>query len=812
MPVATPDSYTFTPGVPLYAGLPTPTGDVLLTTLSLVNTSGSTQASNFVSPMFGQPFKQGEMPSGDYPQFQLTDGTPCPATIWGVTNWPDGSMKWCGAMIHVPTTIAGSSTLTINVLSGGSAPSASSRGTSDFTAADLKTELTGITNLSGVWTASLNTAITDATEIVVIGDGPAGKVYRIGGGFKQSGSAHGQMHCWHYAAALQNSSAGLLGLRYLGRIAQPWTDITSPAVAKRDFTAVLKSGATTVRILQGVDASEAVQGTITLPHYASVYTCGIDAKWDFVQGGGSASADCTVRVVQDKTYFVKSRMVPPYDVALSITDQGSINYVPMCSGGMTRATGSTGEREDIGVFPSWFSRHIIAPTVNTERHVRVAGLATGGWRTGLRVSSTLMPPAVHDVQASYTGLGTVQPSYRYWDSPFNVGVNPIPTGHLWLEEYDGHHRAQGSYFPYLLTGEPQFLDQLQEQANSFIMIIPPGNGTEWKTTLPINGGTKLGAFQSRDPFISTTSFKTSGLLFRQDLSRYAAWMLRDVAEAAAISPTVCPKGTAIKSYFTDSVEQNYAAWLSYISFMATSYREDGLFGLLSTEINPIDAPWCQGYLCNSLAHQYAITGSTNALATATHFAKFWAAINGYIDIAAGASLNASTFFTNNDRIERIEDMVFQITDCTLTYDAATNTISKSGANSGFSVTNGDVLGVDPARISTAGARDRMYAVNSTGSTFQLSLTPGGSVVDITSNGNHVNPFMAVQNFSPRFSYENATSSQGYIANIRGAMRHLEAVGISLVNPARVNADARIVTAGTTFTSDPKNAMTASYPA
>lgn len=805
-------SYPGTPGTTLYAGLPTPSVGGLITTLSLVNTSGSTQAADFVSPMFGHPFVEGDLPAGEYPAFTLTDDTPVAATVYSDVAWGDDSKKFCGVILRSPASIAGSGTQTINVNSAGSAPAASARTLSDLNAADLKIELTGSSNLSGVWTASLNTAITDATDIVVIGDGPAGKVYRIGGPFKQSGAAHGQLYCWHYAAILQDTSGNLMGIRYLGRVAQPFTDITSPAVAKREFTAVLKSGATTIRTLQGVNASESVQGTITLPHYASIYTCGTDGKWDFVQGGGSASADCTVRVVQDKTYFVKSRMVPPYDVSLSITDQASINYVPMCSGGMTRATGSTGEREDIGIFPSWYARHIIAPTVNTERHVRVAGLASGGWRTGLRASTTLMPPAVHDTQPSYTGLGTVQPTYRYWDAPFAVGVNPIPSGHLWLEEYDGHHRAQGSYFPYLLTAEPQFLDQLQEQANSFILIIPPGNGTEWKTTLPINGGTKLGAFQSRDPFISTTSYKTSGLLFRQDLTRYAAWMLRDVAEAAAISPTVCPKGTAIKSYFTDSVEQNYAAWLSYISFMATSYREDGLFGLLSTEINPIDAPWCQGYLCNSLAHQYAITGSANALATATHFAKFWAAINGYIDIAAGASLNASTFFTNNDRIERIEDMVFQITDCTLTYDAATNTISKSGANSGFSVTNGDVLGVDPARISTAGARDRMYAVNSTGATWQLSLTPGGSVVDITSNGNHVNPFMALQSFAPRFSYENATSSQGYIANIRGAMRHLEAVGISLVNPARVNADARIVTAGTTFTSDPKNAMTASYPA
>ena len=71
MATAVADSYTFTPGTALYAGLPNPSG-ALITTLSLVNTSGSTQAANFVSPMLGMPFKQGDVPSGQYPQFQLT--------------------------------------------------------------------------------------------------------------------------------------------------------------------------------------------------------------------------------------------------------------------------------------------------------------------------------------------------------------------------------------------------------------------------------------------------------------------------------------------------------------------------------------------------------------------------------------------------------------------------------------------------------------------------------------------------------------------------------------------------------------------
>ena len=80
--------------------------------------------------------------------------------------------------------------------------------------------------------ASLNTAITDASEIIVIGDGPAGKLWRIRGAFKQSGAAHGQLECYHYLLLAQNNAGGLSHIEYLPRVAQPWGDVSSPAAAR----------------------------------------------------------------------------------------------------------------------------------------------------------------------------------------------------------------------------------------------------------------------------------------------------------------------------------------------------------------------------------------------------------------------------------------------------------------------------------------------------------------------------------------------------------------------------------------------------
>ena len=171
MPIAQNDTYSGTAGQPIYAGMfgapvdppdpvdppveAPPPGSVL-TTLTLSNTSATAQAADFVSPMFGLPLVRGHVPAGTFPQFVLEDDTYCPATLWGITSWPDGSMKFCAGMIRVPASVAGSGSLVVEVQNGGTAPPASSRTTAELTSADLKVELTGVTNLSGVWTAAVH--------------------------------------------------------------------------------------------------------------------------------------------------------------------------------------------------------------------------------------------------------------------------------------------------------------------------------------------------------------------------------------------------------------------------------------------------------------------------------------------------------------------------------------------------------------------------------------------------------------------------------------------------------------------------------
>jgi hypothetical protein len=818
MPTPRADSYPGTPGTTIYGGLPAvpPPDETLLTTLTLVNESGSAQSSGFVSRMFGMPLKQGDVVAGSYPKFTLADDTPCPATIWGVTTWPDGSMKFCGAMIRVPSTVAGSGTLTINVKSGGTAPAASARSAADLTAADLSVVLTGVTNLSGDWTASLNTAITDADDIVVIGDGPAGKVWRIGGPLKQSGSAHGQLHCWHYVAALQDGSGGLLGLRYLGRVAQPWTDVTSPAVAKRVMTATFKSGASTLRSLQGIQSNQSVGSNITLPHYADFFTCGTDGRWDFVQGGGSASADCTVRVQHNKTYLTKTRLIPPYDLTLSPTSRSSVDYYAQCKGDHENYNmAGTGERREIGVLPTWVACHVMTQSAVDERAVRVSGLASGGWRVGLRRSTTGQVVPCVDVSASYTGLGTILPTARYWSAGVGSGVNDRPETHLWDSEYEPSHRTSATYYPYLVTGEPQYLDLLTEQAAEMIIQGATG-GSTWRVGTPLTSLLTASWAGDRNPSINGTTYKGAGVFFMyENLLRLPAWGTRDIAQAAAIYPDTCPAGTETRKYLREVIFSAYSGVKAYIEALSSARQASGIFSVIPDGASAAnyEASWTMGYFSNSICHQSSILDQADALYLRQFLSKYWEGIAAAGDFAAAPSFHTSHWKGNGQMAESVSELTFLL-EGNLSWSS---TDSRFTTTDSWNPTNGDLFSFSTQEsgavkpFTDLANNTRLYVVNASGKTFQLSETLGGSPKTVPLTGSTGVWFCSLADAGSIYSFQGFGGASSYVANVYGAVRHHLAAGDSNVSAARTAGDQNLTDSATSFIADPKNAMTAAYP-
>ena len=822
MATAVADSYTFTPGTALYAGLPNPSG-ALITTLSLVNTSGSTQAANFVSPMLGMPFKQGDVPSGQYPQFQLTDNTPCPATVYSDAAWvTDGSMEMCGVFFRTPVSIAGSASLTINVKNGGSAPAASSRALSEVTASDLKVELTGVTNLSGVWTASLNTAITDASEIIVIGDGPAGKLWRIRGAFKQSGAAHGQLECYHYLLLAQNNAGGLSHIEYLPRVAQPWGDVSSPAAARRVVTCVLKSGATTLLTMTGHDTTETPGANIAILHYGSFYVCDTDGRFNFIQGGGTTSARPTVRVTRDKAKFVASRTTKALDTSLSVSSVSSVNYVANCLGSFqTRNLDSTGPSNFIGVIPEWACIQAITQAAVDERAVRVSALAAGGWKTCVRKSTTGKIYPVVDVQSSYTGLGTVSTSIQYGGSNIAGIQNPSGNDGLWSGDTNTSHRGSPHYYAYLITGEPQYLDMQTELTSQTIMSPQPG--TTVRRVGANRTSTTIGAYSGfRDAQVGSggTIYKGAGMILWAGGVRIGAWALRDLAQGLAIQPVSGYDGAGVKAYFADVYAQCGAYITDFNSQMPTSWRDGGFWettqGLGDGGDTKFESPWMNRYMNISVCQASQIVPSTNMTTLRQHLSKSISAPHATFDLGCLATYRNLQFRENTELIDTIAECLYQ--GGSLITNTTGNTVTLGGYLAGATLTNGDRVAFDSslgtASPMTGGAdRKQYYVVNASGNSGQLSLTPGGSVVTVASSVTASSVFLQLASLGPvtGMGTDGTGGDNAIMLGVYEAARAHEACGDSAINSARVYQDGMISAEGLSLTSNPRYAVLAAYP-
>lgn len=226
----------------------------LLTTMTLLNTSGSTQAVGTCTQIFGHPFKKGDIPSGTAPIFKTAGGTTIPFSMSSnLSTWSDGSLKHAAFMLRLPVTIAGSGSLAVNIYNGGTAPSASTRALSDFAASslDLNVFVTGQDQLTGDWTSNLNQGVSAAnSDNYVWLDGDAGKVWRVRASFRQAAADHGQLEGYWFVQALNDTSNALGGVRYLCRVAQPWYDIDSPAKQYRSFSAFkTRNGTSDIRDL-----------------------------------------------------------------------------------------------------------------------------------------------------------------------------------------------------------------------------------------------------------------------------------------------------------------------------------------------------------------------------------------------------------------------------------------------------------------------------------------------------------------------------------------------------------------------------------
>jgi len=865
-------------------GDPPPSEATLLTTMSIVNTSGSTQSADFVTPMFGHVFKKGDIAGTDYPQFELTDGTPCPATIWAKATWSDGSWKRCSAMLRVPASIAGSGSLTINVKSGGSTPVASVLSTSALTAQDLKVELTSKENITGTLTSALNTGISDNDDVKLIADGAAGKVWRIRQEFMTTAPAnHGQLECYHYVTALQNSSGALYGIRWLPRITQPWLDVDSPTKAKRGFLYTLKNGASTTGLVQPVvgsaktfstaggttitmtghgletgmvgvitttgtlptgltagttygvrvlsantvsftaQAGDAVRGfpiisvtgsgsgthTFT-PHaqvvqFASVWGPATDGKWQYLQGGGSAATDATVRIEFNKAYWKSTRMLPPYELSLTPNAPSAVSYAPNAHGSLRTAFNDTGGDNTIGVQPAWVARHFMRQDAASELVVRVNALSLGHYSLNVRRQSTGTIPVLNSNGGTpYTGMGTGDIALR-WNTSLSQShiapyTLPADDGAGCMTAGDMSHWPSSTFYAALITGEPQYDDLMNEVASYAVLHRWDAASETQRNDTTLTGG----------PYYGFT-LKTT------DHVREDGWSTRELCLGAGLCADSHWDAAAVKTYLNDMVNTTFTWGNTYNSTKDAFWQNNGLFHFRNAD--PIGQPWMLNFLCYGVAYGYAVTENTGALTFLSHLMKFPAAVDADVGIYHFTSYNMTMRKTDSGAGALVDDMsqIHYNFFHTRSIDTTTDTVTVTPDSSiEFTLTDGDKVqfgnGGAPTGLTAMTsyfARDVADPGITSAKTFKVADTLGGGAKDIT----------GTTGGTTFFRFTNTTGCAGltykgddqYHDIARGAFRFAEAVGASNMASIRTNMDAICaLDENLTGVTTPTNRLTVTY--
>ncbi len=214
------------------------------------------------------------------------------------------------------------------------------------------------------------------------------------------------------------------------------------------------------------------------------------------------SAPRPVRV--DRQTLIQSGLVPHYDgttLALYEKDLAPQTYTVMGFSGMVTGMGWTGDRADIGILTGWQAQYLCKG--NNEATVIAQGEASGTISMHLRDPETSAPLDLINDWPTLT-------SYSNGGDP----IVPLTKG---IVAYDSGHSPACSYLPWLLTGDPYYLEALQFQANIEIL----GEPAKGRYTY---GG------------------------------RYGAWPLRNKLYAAVASPIDPPRWLLARSVFHQHME------------------------------------------------------------------------------------------------------------------------------------------------------------------------------------------------------------------------------------------------------------------
>ena len=274
---------------------------------------------------------------------------------------------------------------------------------------------------------------------------------------------------------------------------------------------------------------------------------GPDGKYNFFKGTGSISSETTLRNQFVPQYWAASRVIPPWDTSVTgsswPTGDKAINDIaysfpwnPYYVTDQRTAQQAAGDATDIG----WINNNCILDfynqSQNSELAMRSVGMAASLCVFDFKDKTTnTIVPVNNPSLGPYTGMPS---SSRALDTewgpanfgaPFHspgfsapaAGCNAIGYGPSYPEHFPNY-----AYFPYLRTGEMQYLDFNTEAGNAPVMSADLVARNPSSDTSTSNNGT--GGVYSSQAF---------GLVnWNVGEFRTTAWATRDMNWAAHIYP------------------------------------------------------------------------------------------------------------------------------------------------------------------------------------------------------------------------------------------------------------------------------------
>lgn len=252
-----------------------------------------------------------------------------------------------------------------------------------------------------------------------------------------------------------------------------------------------------------------------MPAYTVVITCANGDTVDLEAPSGHywfarwrwQSAPRPVR--RDYATLAAQRLIPHLDTdgiatgpILSVSD-----FVPMSTCGMPQNQGSTGAYPGLGIITGWIAQYLVRNAPETAWRQQAEAIAS--YPTHVRDPDTYAPM---DIINDWPGANMYSSSEG---TPY-IPKGPSPT------RTDQGHLPSVSYVPWLLTGDPYFLEEMQFTCNYQQLSLP-----------------------------SDSRFMCMG--------RYWAWPTRAIAELVASCPDVVPSWLLPRSYWVHWLDEARAA-------------------------------------------------------------------------------------------------------------------------------------------------------------------------------------------------------------------------------------------------------------